>query len=97
MVYQLTYELKSSEHDYSSFYSYLEKEVGESAIHVLRDSWWIFTPQEVSIDSLCDGIREHLGDKDIFYLSELRKEAVNGWMPSSHWKWYNDHKEISQQ
>lgn len=97
MVYQLTYELKSQDYDYSSFFSYLEKEIGESAIHVLRDSWWIYiSNNEISVEELCNNIRSHLGDKDIFYLSELQKESVNGWMPSSHWKWYNEHKEITK-
>lgn len=96
MVYQLTYELKSQERDYSSFYAFLEKEVGDSSIHVLRDSWWIYTAQAIPLDTLCDSIRSHLGEKDIFYLSEFRKEALNGWMPSSHWKWYNEHKEDSK-
>lgn len=94
MVYQLTYELKSPERDYSSLYNFLEKEAGNSSIHVLRDSWWIYSEKEETVENLCDRIRPHLGDKDIFYLSELRKDAINGWMPSSHWKWYNEHKKL---
>lgn len=96
MIYQLTYELKSPERDYSSFYTFLEKEVGDSAIHVLRDSWWIYLGQEKPVEELCDTIRPLLGEKDIFYLSILHKDSVNGWMPSSHWKWFNEHKDLTQ-
>lgn len=92
MVYQLAYELKSPERDYTLFYNFLEKKVGDSSIHVLRDSWWIYVENEIAIDVLCDRIRPYLGEKDIFYVSELHKETINGWMPSSHWKWYNEHR-----
>lgn len=93
MVYQLTYELRSPDWDYSSLYSFLEKDAGDSAIHVLRDSWWIYISKPVSICELRDRIRAFMGEKDIFYISELLKESVDGWMPSSHWKWYSEHPE----
>ncbi len=91
MVFQLTYELKTLDRDYTPFYNFLEKDAGDSAIHVLRDSWWIHSSGSVTIADMCEKIREHLGDTDIFYLSELQQGSINGWMPSSHWKWYNDH------
>lgn len=91
MVYQLSYELRNTERDYTSFYNFLEREMGESALHVLRDSWWIYISSPSELADLCDGIRSHMGDRDIFFLSELHKDQVNGWMPSSHWKWLNEH------
>lgn len=39
MIYQLSYELKTPEKDYTSLYTFLEKVLG--GIHVLRDTWWI--------------------------------------------------------
>lgn len=93
MVYQLSYELRNTEKDYTSFYNFLEREMGQSALHVLRDSWWIHIDSPAELKTLCDNVRAHMGEKDIFFLSELHKDQVNGWMPSSHWKWLNEHQD----
>lgn len=50
MVYQLSYELKTPDKDYGPLYSYLENDLGTSAKHVLRDSWWIAVDQELDVN-----------------------------------------------
>lgn len=90
MIYQLTYELRDSEKDYTDFFTYLEKELGDDALHILRDAWW-FSLDKADLDGMSDDIKKHMGDKDIFYLASITPGQINGWMPKSVWKWYNEH------
>lgn len=81
MVYQIIYELKTPEKDYSSLYTYLEKEMGESGIHVLRDCWWVANPRHSDdMQEMCKELRTYLGSSDIFYVSSLDDTALNGWL-----------------
>jgi hypothetical protein len=91
MIYQLTYELRTAEMDYSDFFSYLEQGLGGAALHVLRDAWWL-SIDESDINILCESIRAHLGEKDVFFISQLPTGQINGWMPQTSWKWYQEHK-----
>lgn len=90
MVYQVSYELRTQDKDYTGLYSFLEKDLGTSAIHVLRDTWWIDFSGK-NINDVCDDIRKHLGESDIFYLSQLNMQDINGWMPSTTWNWLKEH------
>lgn len=90
MIYQLSYELKTPDKDYTDLYSFLEKEIGKSAIHVLRDTWWFKYEGNNSVDDFNDIIKKKMGENDIFFISVLDKEKINGWMASSNWKWLND-------
>lgn len=90
MILQLSYELKTVEKDYSKLYSFLEKELATSSIHVLRDTWWVKYDGTKSISEICDMIKEKMGENDVFFLSMLDKNEINGWMASSNWKWLNE-------
>lgn len=93
MVYQLLYELKTPDMDYSPLFSYLEHDMGTSAKHVLRDCWWIAVDDAINVDEACDKIRGFMGDKDNIYLCQLPNSDINGWMPSSIWKWFSENKD----
>lgn len=90
MIYQLSYELKTPDKDYTGLYLFLEKEMGGVSIHVLRDTWWIKYDEEQDINSLCDKIKEQMGENDVFYLAVLSANDINGWLPSSNWKWLKE-------
>ena len=92
MIYQLTYELRTAEKDYSDFFSYLEQGLGGAALHVLRDAWWLDI-DESDINILCENIRTRLGENDVFFIAQLLIGQINGWMPQTSWKWYQEHKE----
>lgn len=92
MVYSLSYELKSTDKDYTQLFSFLEHGIGEGGIHILRDSWWIFSQTELDINSTCDDIRSRMGEKDHFFFTKLSYSDINGWLPSSSWNWLSDHK-----
>lgn len=96
MIYQLTYELRHPDKDYTDFYSYLEKEIGDGALHVLRDAWWFTINQDDNgeiIDHLCENIKQRLGDNDVFFISSVTPGQINGWLAQSSWNWYQTHKD----
>ena len=90
MIYQLSYELRTPGKDYTFLYAFLEKEVEGNAIHVLRDTWWIKYNGDKNVSELCEAIKKEMGEKDIFFLSEISGKEINGWMASSNWKWLNE-------
>lgn len=92
MVYSLSYELKSVEMDYTPLFTFLEHGIGEGGIHVLRDSWWIYSQTELNINETCDEIRKRMAEKDHFFFTKLSDKDINGWLPSSSWNWFADHK-----
>ncbi len=95
MVYQVSYELRTPEKDYSSLFKFLENEVegvkGEG-IHVLRDVWWVKVNEPFDADVFGKKIKEHLESTDIFFFAQLTSNNINGWMPSSYWTWFNQNK-----
>ena len=93
MMYSLSYELKTSDQDYSSLFAYLEHEVGSRpSIHVMRDSWWISSDEELDVNNVCEEIRKRIGEKDHFFLSKLSINAINGWLPSSSWDYFRENR-----
>ena len=89
MVYSLSYELKSTEKDYTSLFNYLEHELGSGGIHVMRDTWWVASDNELDINATCDKIRSFMGEKDHFFFTKLSETAINGWLPSSSWDYFS--------
>ncbi len=93
MIFQVSYELRTPNKDYSELYFFLENAengVKGNGIHVLRDVWWVEVPENYKVQTLFAEIKNRLGDNDIFFLSELHKQTTSGWMPSSHWNWFNE-------
>lgn len=89
MVYQLIYELKTADFDYSKFYSFIERDLGKSAIRVFRDAWW-FESDEKDLDLFCNKIREQLGELDVFYVSLIPDGDIDGWLAQTSWNWYKE-------
>jgi hypothetical protein len=87
MIYQLTYELVNPDKDYTPLYQLLEKEIGDSSFHVLRDTWWISYHGTEDVKDLCAKIKSQLGVGDKFVLTELASEHTNGWLNSTSWEW----------
>jgi hypothetical protein len=94
MVCLVTYELKTPDWDYTPLYSYLENQMGKSAIHVLRDSWWVDVENNKDISSLADTIRNLMGEKDIFFIVDISKKPINGWLPSTSWTWLQERDKL---
>mgnify|MGYP004566356011 FL=1 len=92
-MYFVSYELKTADKDYSSLFAYLEHEVGNrNGIHVMRDSWWLSSNEELDVNIVCEEIRKRIGDKDHFFLSKLPTNDINGWLPSSSWDFFRENK-----
>lgn len=92
MVYQLVYELKTPDFDYSEFYSFMEKDLGKGAIHVFRDAWW-FESDEEDIEAICTKIRGRIGELDVFYVSMIPNGKIDGWLAQISWQWYKERRE----
>ncbi|KAA6329001.1 hypothetical protein EZS27_022151 [termite gut metagenome] len=94
MVFLVTYELRTLDMDYTKLYSFLEKDMGKSAIHVLRDSWWVELEGKPVITQLCDQVRSFMGEKDVLFIIDITDQATNGWLASSSWKWLQERSKI---
>lgn len=93
MIYILSYQLKTPDKDYTPLYKHIEEGIGSSAKHVLRDSWWIASGNELDVDDECLKVRKYLGDQDSVYMTKLDSRApINGWLPSAFWDWYGEYK-----
>lgn len=92
MVFQILYELKTPEKDYSPLFTYLETGMGESGIHVLRDCWWVSNPHQEDVVEMCKEVRNYLGENDVFYITVVSPEQINGWLSSGSWNWFREHK-----
>ena len=91
MIYILSYQLQTPDKDYAPLYKYIENSIGTSAVHVLRDSWWVASDHNLDVDEECEKVRKYLGEKDGVYMAELQVNAkINGWLPSNFWDWYRD-------
>lgn len=90
MIYSLTYELKSSDFDYSALFKFLDHGGDFNCIHVTRDCWWITPIEKMDIDFLVDKLRALMGPKDHFFVTALSSLDINGWLPSSSWTFYKD-------
>lgn len=86
----LTYELRNSDKSYSDFFIFLEKGLGVDSYHALRDSWWI-DGNHLKMDEIRLKIKEYLHPGDIFFITKLDADSINGWMPSNAWDWLIDH------
>lgn len=91
MVYSLSYELKSTEMDYTPLFTFLEHEIGEGGVHVLRDTWWICSQEDLDISNVCEEIRKRIAEKDHFFFVKISSKDINGWLPSTSWQWFGDH------
>lgn len=93
MILQVAYELRSSEKDYSDLYEFLEKGMGQGSIHVLRDVWWVNMPYmndatSKSFQDLLESIKSRMDTADVFYITPLYKDQINGYMGTPVWDWY---------
>lgn len=91
MIYQLTYELRSADKDYSDFFEYLEKNIDAETLHILKDTWWM-AADKINIDELCKKIKGFLNDDDVFFVTIISDTDTNGWMANNTWKWFREHK-----
>lgn len=97
MIYSLSYELKSTEKDYTSLFNYLEHSIGLGGIHVMRDTWWIASNTELGINDICNEIRQLIGEKDHFFFTKLSDKEINGWLPSSSWDFFRNNNITKQE
>ena len=87
MICLITYELRTPDMDYTLLYNYIEKDMGVSAIRVLKDAWWVNFDDQKNIVDLVSEVRKYMGEKDVLFITEIKDNGYNGWLPSSSWDW----------
>lgn len=91
MVYQLSYDLRSADKDYSDLFSFLEKGLGDGGINVLKDTWWIRFSSQPNLSAVVNDVKCYMDKTDIFCISKISDGDYNGWMPQKSWEWIKDY------
>lgn len=82
-LYNVTYELKNSEQDYTDFFNALKGE--SSYIQCLKTSWFVKSEKERT--DLYNHLKSCLNDSDLLLVSETKLELLSGWLPRDSVTW----------
>lgn len=90
MLFQISYELKAENKDYTPLYSAIKK-LGEW-MRPLDSVWYVKTEQPVSdiYKSLLENIE---GQTDKIIISEVNSPVIGGRASSEFWKWLKEYFE----
>lgn len=83
MVYQISYDLKSTTADYSAVYEKI-KSFGE-ALPILKSTWLVSTDK--TADVMTDELQSVIQKGDRFFISAVTSEKYNGWHSTETWNW----------
>lgn len=87
-VYLITYDLNSTEKDYSALFSEIEK-LGDS-IRILKSVWFVYTDKDAK--QISDILRGVMDVRDHLYVVRNDNEDRQGWMYSKNWDWLKGKK-----
>lgn len=83
MVFQISYDLKSTTADYSAVYEKI-KSFGET-LPILKSTWLVSTDKMA--DVMVDELQSVIQKGDRFFISEVIKDKYNGWHATLTWEW----------
>lgn len=84
MLYNITYELKNSEKDYSQFLQTL-KTSGSSAVQCMKNSWFVVSGKDRK--ELFELLKEQLESADLLLVCQVSLSDLTGWLPSDSVDW----------
>ena len=87
MLYNITYELKSSNKDYSAFIQEI-KDLSTSSSQCMKNSWFIASTK--SKNELYQALKQHLEDSDLLLILETSLSQMSGWIPTDTVEWLKD-------
>ena len=93
MILQVTYELKDPDKNYSDLFAAIEK-LG-SAIHFLKDSWWVEVDDSLKLEDVLGRLKDHMGENDLIHLIDITNKKTNGWLARTSWDWLQQRSNIS--
>lgn len=85
MIYIINYTLRSNTIDYSNLYSKI-KELGDNYHQATESLWIVQSNNPISVESIVEYVKPHLGKIDLLFVSELPKRAKkDGILPKLAW------------
>lgn len=87
MLYIVTYELKSKEKDYDSFFQ-IFRDMGANAIQCMKDTWLISTDK--SNEELFKIMKKESGEGDGLLIGGTNRETLSGWVPENVAIWLKE-------
>lgn len=85
MIFQISYDLKSTTADYSAVYERI-RSFGDT-LPILKSTWLVST--EKTADAMVDELQSVIQKGDRLFISEIVKDKYNGWHATSTWEWIN--------
>lgn len=89
-VYLITYDLSSTEKDYTSLFSEIEK-LG-SAKRILKSVWLVNTENK-NANQISEILRSVMDKDDLLYVVKNHPSDRQGWMYTSNWEWLKQYSE----
>lgn len=83
MIFQISYDLKSTTADYSVVYEKI-RSFGE-ALPILKSTWLVSTNKTAG--EMTDELQSVIQKGDRFFISEVAIGKYNGWHSSTTWDW----------
>ncbi len=88
MLYNITYELKNNEKDYSSFFQTL-KTLSPNTNQCMKNSWFVITSSSKQV--LYEQLKALLESSDLLLISQVSLSQLSGWLPSDSVNWLQEH------
>ena len=96
-IYQISYELRTKDFDYSNLFDFLETNQKESeTIQVLDNVWWIYyreSGMELNKDNLLKKLTGFMGREDILFINDVPTSNYAGRLPKRNWDWLLKHNQ----
>ncbi len=85
MVYQITYELKNPQWDYSGLFIAI-KQLSNAYAHPITPLWFVVS--HLQANDLYDQLVNHISRQtDKLIISETNIQNIQGWVGNEFWNW----------
>ena len=91
MLYNIIYELKNAERDYSTFFSALK--TFSTSNQCMKNSWFVKTNKNKQ--EIYDNLKQHLDTSDLLLITQTSLTNLSGWLPIDSVNWLQEHSKDS--
>ena len=84
MLLLITYDLRSSDKDYTSLYDGIKKNCAKWWHYM--DSVWIIKTENTP-DGIVDFLKDKIDKDDRLFVVDITQQKRQGWLPSKAWEW----------
>ena len=84
MLLLITYDLRSSDKDYTSLYEGIKKNCSKWW-HYMESVWIVKTDN--TPDSIVDMLKDKIDKDDRLFVVDITQQKRQGWLPSKAWEW----------